>query len=74
MIVNGFWPRPIRIWRKKIGPSLFMRTAMAVTRKSGDSTTRPKTAPITSMARLAKRCEAPSTGGVSPSSGVPSSE
>ena len=74
MIVNGFWPRPIRIWRKKIGPEPSIRIAIAVARKSGESTTSPKMAPKMSIERLASRCDAPSTGGVRPSSGVPSSE
>ena len=74
MIVNGCWPRPIRVWRKKTGPVLFTRMAMAVARKSGESTTRPKMAPATSIDRFASRCDAPSSGGVRPRSGVPSSE
>ena len=74
MIVNGLWPRPILVWRKKTGPLLFMRIAIAVTRKSGASTARPNTAPATSIVRFASRWDAPSSGGVSPRSGVPSSE
>ena len=74
MIVNGCWPRPIRVWRKNTGPVLFMRIAMAVARKTGDSTTSPNTAPATSIVRFASRCDAPSSGGVRPRSGVPSSE
>ena len=73
-MVNGFCPLPTRVWRKNTGPLLVSLTTIAVPIRIGLSTVSPNRAPAMSIDRLAIRWLGPSTGGVRPSSGVPSRE